>query len=430
MPKLITNPDDLKFTERDEMLSMLGNPPSGLLYYGITAAAAFFGILLLLSYLIKYPDVVTCKVVLTTENPPIRVLAQTSGRVSELLVQENESVAAGKILAVMENTADWHDVLRLENILNGTRSLEALPEKNFRLGNLQGMYSTFTQNLKDYRYFSGKNDVAVKTAFMQQQISSLHDLNNNLSEQKAIQQREFELTQTDFQRQTALHKDGVISDLDFEKAKTILLVQQRQLTATTASFINNDIQIRQNESQINDLSQNKSDSKNTKELTLAEDARRLLSAVQDWKKQNLITAPISGKVTLSKIWSNQQAIAAGDEFLTVVPDNVSQKIICKAVMPIAGSGKVKPGLRATIKLDNFPFQQFGILTGTVQNISPVPQKDNYSVEISVNNTLETTYHKTIPFQQEMQGTANIITEDKRVAARIFEKVNDLAKNFR
>ena len=97
-------------------------------------------------------------------------------------------------------------------------------------------------------------------------------------------------------------------------------------------------------------------------------------------------------------------------------------------MPIAGSGKVKPGLRATIKLDNFPFQQFGILTGRVQNISPVPQKDYYSVEISVNNTFETTYHKTIPFQQEMQGTANIITEDKRVAARIFEKVNDLAKN--
>ena len=61
---------------------------------------------------------VTCRIVLTTDQPPIRVLAQGSGRVSELLVKENETVEAGRILAVLENTADWHDVLRLERQLS------------------------------------------------------------------------------------------------------------------------------------------------------------------------------------------------------------------------------------------------------------------------------------------------------------------------
>ena len=187
MPSLITNPEELKFTERNEILFMLGNPPSWLLHYGITAIAAFFGILFLLSYVIKYPDVVPCKVVFTTQNPPIRVLAQNGGRVSKILVQENEKVATDKILAVMENTGNWHDVLQLENILskNDFTNLNAL-HKNLNVGSLQSSYSTLTQNLKDYNYFSVKTDAVVKTEILHNQITSLHDINENLLSQRTI----------------------------------------------------------------------------------------------------------------------------------------------------------------------------------------------------------------------------------------------------
>lgn len=220
----------------------------------------------------------------------------------------------------------------------------------------------------------------------------------------------------------------MISDLDLEKSKSNLLIQERQLKAAEGNALNNDMQIRTNENQINEINQTKSDNQSTKQLTLNEDIHRLLSAIQDWKKQFLIIAPIDGKVTFSKIQSSKQAVAAGDELLTIVPDNADQKIVCKATMPIANSGKVKTGLLTTIKLDNFPYQQYGILEGRVENISAVPQKENYLVEISVNNDLKTTYKKSLPFQQEMQGSANIITEDKRVIMRVFDRMNDLVKN--
>ena len=42
--------------------------------------------------------------------------------------------------------------------------------------------------------------------------------------------------------------------------------------------------------------------------------------------------------------------------------------------------------------------------------------------------LKTSYGKTLNFRQEMQGTANIITEYRRVVERVLDNFRDLMKN--
>jgi hypothetical protein len=78
------------------------------------------------------------------------------------------------------------------------------------------------------------------------------------------------------------------------------------------------------------------------------------------------------------------------------------------------------------------YQQFGILKGSVGNISLVPQQgkesDNYLLEIALNNSLTTSYDKKLTLKQEMQGSANIITEDRRVVDRLLDKFRDLMCN--
>ncbi len=375
MSKYITDPNDIHLSEREETLYLLGNPPSWMTQYGIIVVGIFFSILLTLSYLIEYPDIVTCRVVLTTENPPIRIMAQSSNRIAAFFVHENQSVTEGSLLAVLENTADWEDVLRLEKILlapNPQRGLSTLRESGtppLGVGGLQGVYSTLMQNAKDYDYFIHKNGVATKIEHLQNQIDGLQAMNQNLEKQKDIQTKEFVLTEQDFNRQKQLHTEGVISDADFEKSQAQRLQQSRQIAATEATFIQNGMQIKQIESQISDLSQSKNDNDNTKQTTLAEDIQRTLSAIAEWKKTYLIIAPISGKATLSKVWATKQTINAGEEVLTIVPTEGSSKVFCQATMPIANSGKVKTGLTATVRLDNFPFQEYGVLEGRVQNIA-------------------------------------------------------------
>jgi multidrug resistance efflux pump len=356
MPTLIQKPEDLAFNEREEIMQFIGRPPSVFMRFGITAVACVVALLLALSYFVKYPDIVVAKVVLTTENPPVRMLAKTGGRVSDILIKNNQAVKTGHLLAVMDNTAKWQDVLALDKNLQETVPLSIQLPLQLNVGVLQNNYSTLCQNLKDYRYFLERNGVLQKINDHTAQITSLKALNENLLNQKAIQAKEFELAEKDLNRQKQLHREGVISDAEFEKFNTQYWQQKRQIEASDAAFINNDMQIQQHNAQINDLSQSKNDNQNTKELTVLEDIRRLKSAIDEWKKTFLLTAPIAGTVTLSKIWSPQQNIGIGEEFLTIVPTEGANPVVCKAILPIAQSGKVKLGATTTVRLDAFPYQ--------------------------------------------------------------------------
>jgi multidrug resistance efflux pump len=143
MSNYITNPEDIQLNERQELLQFIGRPPSVFLRFGITAIGCVVVLFLAMSYYIKYPDVVTAKVVLTTENPPIRMLAKMGGRVSDIVVKNNDPVQVGQIIAVMDNTAHWRDVLKLEAQLKNN-NVTIQQYQPLQLGALQNSYSIFT----------------------------------------------------------------------------------------------------------------------------------------------------------------------------------------------------------------------------------------------------------------------------------------------
>jgi multidrug resistance efflux pump len=428
MPQAQTRTTDWRINEREDIQFLLGNPPSWTMRYGIMVVAIVFSVLLLLSYVIKYPDVVTARVVLTTENPPIRMLAPTHGRVQALLVRENDTVSVGTLLAVLDNTADWKAVLQLEKLLLEADSWAMQAPPRLNLGSLQNLYSVFCQNAQDYHYFLTQNGVPAKMAHLQQQIEGLNALNEQLAHQKTIQQQEFQFATTDLARQKQLHQEGVISNMEWEKFNIQYLQQKRQLASIESQFINNEMQSRQLQGQITDLAQGKNEGQNAKQLTLQEDVRRLKAAIEDWKKNYLVIAPIAGQITWSKIWKAHQTVAMNEELLALVPDATTQNIVGKATAPVAQSGKIQVGTPVFIRLDQYPAITFGQLEGKIKNIALVPQKEGYFMEIALSNALKTTYHQLLPFRAEMSGTAQLVTEDRRIIDRLFDRIHDLLKN--
>lgn len=410
---------------------LLSNPPTWMMHYGITAIAVVFSVLLLLSYVIQYPDAVEAKVSLVTANPPIRIIAKNSGKVLELLVKDNEAVQKAQVLAVLENTADWQDILKVEQMLQQEKLKLS---ENLNLGELQNDFSTFAQHYKDFAYFSSKNGVATKINYLTQQIEQLNDMNENLQRQFTISEKELAIAEREAQRQRKLYTDGNASQVDLSKSNATVLQHQKQIENDKASIISNRLQITQLRNQISDLRQNKSDKQNDKSLTLQEDIQKLRAAVEAWKNDYLVVAPIAGQVSMSKIWSPQQSVTVGEEILAVVPFETNNIIIGKATLPIANAGKVAKGMKAIVQLDALPYQQHGILQGEVINISSLSQKEEkeelYLLEIAFPQPLSTSYHQPIAFRQEMSGKAQIISESRSVLARIFDKWNDLMKNHR
>jgi HlyD family secretion protein len=75
--------------------------------------------------------------------------------------------------------------------------------------------------------------------------------------------------------------------------------------------------------------------------------------------------------------------------------------------------------------------EFGIVEGEVTNISKVPVTTEtgafYTVEVALVNKLVTNYNRELPFNQEMQGTAEIITKDRRLIQRLVDPIISVAK---
>jgi HlyD family secretion protein len=92
-----------------------------------------------------------------------------------------------------------------------------------------------------------------------------------------------------------------------------------------------------------------------------------------------------------------------------------------------GSGKVKPGQKVNIKFDNYPYMEYGMVEGKVNRISKVPTNDYYALEVDLPNGLTSTYGKTFEFNNEIQGSAEIITDDLRLIQRIFNPIKSLFK---
>ncbi len=436
MPITITqNPADIRLNDSHEVDQILGNPPSWLLRWGISLVFLAAGVFSLLAWWIKYPDVLTAEVKILTENPAIRVIPLASGQLTELLVANQESVKKDQLLATIDNPVSRSDILRLEAFLDQLEQAImhkkiqsiAIPEV-ITLGLMQSNYANLLAQLADYQHFLRQTNSTKKVNSLEHQINHLQTLNITLEKQQQMLSKEVKIAYKNYQRNQQLNQEGIISDQDLELIETTYLQYQRQLESFESQMINNKVSIEQLQTQQLDLKQNRVDANSNKYLGIQESYQNLKSQIADWKQTFLITAPIAGKVNLTKIWSTQQFVKSGEELLSIVPENEQGKIIAKALLPLDNAGKVKIGQSVNIRLNGFPYQEYGIVKSEVKHIALVPQEDAYTLELTLPNILMTTYDKIIPFQQEMKGTADIITEDRRILERIFDRVRSLVKN--
>jgi HlyD family secretion protein len=152
----------------------------------------------------------------------------------------------------------------------------------------------------------------------------------------------------------------------------------------------------------------------------------LETAIENWEQTYLLISPISGTVTLNTFWTSNQFTNAGDKVLAVIPENPG-RILGRIKSPESMSGKIKPGQRVNIKMNGYPYMEYGTLQGAVKTISLVTNENNYAIEIDLTNGLTTNTGKTLDFTGELTGQAEIITDDRSLFDRIFAPLKYLLK---
>jgi multidrug resistance efflux pump len=421
----------------DDVQEILGTPPKWIVRWGTSVLFLGLGFLLIVSWQVKYPDEIQAPLSVSTFDPPVPVVARSTGYLAELQVKDGDIVNAGDLLVVLQNTAKYQDVLFLERELNRLDSMNAMsivkfkPKSGLFLGDLQPTYSVFVQLLKEYAFKKNEN-------FGNEHIRQLERQKFNL-EQLIFTEREKMRTldkNLAFAKQRLKDRQGLynqpntpISRNELERASEEVLMFEREyknVQINIKQFEGNSIQI---DKSILEIQQNTKEGNTTKYVGLVENLHQLKTGILRWKQTYLLTAPIDGKVSFfNNYWATHQNIKETDQVMAIVPQG-DGTMIGQVALPMFGSGKVRAGQRVKIKFDSYPYQEFGLVDGIVDTKSLLP-KDNTSISVRVRlpNGLKTSYNKTLPFDQQMQGTAEIITEDRRFIERVFDKLISAFKN--
>ncbi|GAA0891045.1 HlyD family efflux transporter periplasmic adaptor subunit [Fulvivirga kasyanovii] len=415
----------------EEVQEILSHVPHWLIRWGITLVFMVILILIAASWFIKYPDTVAAQVVLTTQTPPVHLVARANGRIS-LLVEDKQRVGEDALLGVIENPASTEDVLKLDKQLENIRELiykrpidiEAIKlDQSLNLGTLQSTYSSFSSIVEDAKRYIAISFYHNQRKELSKRVEYYRALNKGLNDQLSLVDEEIKISRTIYQDDSLLYKQGAGTKPVMNRSKASYLQNQRNKENIESSIIQNSIQIAQLQGQINELTLKEEQETDQMFTTMVETLERLESDLMAWKQNYLLITPVEGKVAFSKFWSDNQYVQAGEEVMTVVPE--SEDVIGNVAMPVQGSGKVEVGQKVNIMLNNYPSNEYGMVIGKVESISLVPRDNLYSIRISLPGGLNSTYNKQLDFKQEMQGTAEIITKDKRLIERVFNQLRNI-----
>lgn len=424
--------DDIELRS-DEVQDILTAIPHWMVRWGNVIILIIILFLFIFSWFIRYPDIVQTEIVITTQNPPEKLVANSTGKIEHLFVDDKTSVDKHTPLAIIENPANYKDVYTLKDLIEtvdiNNLSFE-FPIENtsvLQLGGVESAYANFEKNYLEYSINQNMKPYLIdKQAqnFEQTQQESRLQL---FLEQKEIAAKELTYKQTDLERHKKLFDKGVIPAYEWENKNVEYLQQEKNINNLTS-------QITTIRSSLNDLNKNRrttllSESKD--QLTLKRNVilslNQLKKAISDWELAYVIQASIEGKVTFLQIWKENQNITAGDNVFVIIPKS-SGNYIGKVKAVALNSGKIKEGQNVNIRLANYPDREFGIVEGKVKSVSLIPDKENnLLIDINLAKGLKTSYNKELQFQQEMSGTADIITEDLRLIERLLYQFRDFFK---
>ncbi len=104
-------------THSEELQEIMGRIPSRVVRRGTVVIFSILVVILVLSYLVKYPEMVAAPITITTLTPPADLMAKSTGRIEKLFVRDGQQLAEGDLVAVLFNIADYDDVFTLERLL-------------------------------------------------------------------------------------------------------------------------------------------------------------------------------------------------------------------------------------------------------------------------------------------------------------------------
>lgn len=407
---------------------ILDKVPSRIITYGSTGMLVILLIIIIGMKIVRYPDVITSEAVVTTNTPPVTVHNRVSSRIVSLLKADQDTVTSGEWVMVLYNSASYQEVLRLRDILKNVKGpafWEKIDTVKFEeltaLGDMQSGYARFYKSVEELRLFNRLNIQHRQLTINADRAKSMNALNKQLQNKLTILQRQSLLSKSDFDRNKLLDSMRVIAKTEVEQKEISYLNTQNILEELNNSRINNQLQEQALNKENVTLAADYDNTLFTLRKNIFQSYSDLTFQLTEWQNKYVLDAPVSGVLNFYDIRTADQFLSNEQKVFTVTPVS-GEEYFAIAKLPVTNSGKVRVGLKCNIRLNNYPYTEYGMLKGTVTAISAAVKEGFYSVKVQLPNHLVTTLHKPLDNKSELTGQADIIVEDLTLYDRLFNSI--------
>lgn len=414
----------------EDVQDILNRPPNWMISWGNTLLIIIILTGLLLSYFIKYPDVITGRATISTDIPPVYVVSNVSGRLKSIDAPNGGDVLEGQLLAEIENPTPYSTIDSLQNFLkNALAFLSDSTNDSFKyyaeikLYEVSSEFLSLKNSLEEYHAHIFSNFKDQQLIDLQNKLAAYEKLNEISKVEAELSKADISYAKERFNMKEEEYELGLISKLEFLNAQSTYNQYLKTEEGLKKNQIQMELTIADYESQIrNHQLEKKAKSKEYRKNILASIAT-LENFIIRWETEFTIKSPISGRLDYSGRIKVNQLIKGGDRLFAIILATGSFETLVE--LPAQGFGKVEVGQKVKLKLDNYPHNEYGFINGTISSLASLPNEDIYQVQLTLDNKLVTSYGTELEYSPEMMATAEVITKDLRLIERLFNSLKML-----
>jgi hemolysin D len=409
--------------------TILDHPPAlfprqlifgGTLFFLAFAAWAYFG---------QIDEVGQAKGQLIPRGDIYKIHPVELGKVTRIAVKEGQRVKAGQLLAELDTQTADGDVSRLR---------QAIAAEQVQLSQMELLVSRLQLDARSRGEISQADAEAQQAAIAEAKAkaASFQDSLTQLNTDAAAHQ-------TRLDRLKPLVGDGAISQERLFEVEQALRDRQNTITRTQGDLAQTQAEISRLQA---GLSQKRAEGGKTQlevqqqaqqlEVQITQlkakiaETQNLLATANIKRKQNLLVSPIAGTVSTLNIRNPGEVLQPGQTVAEVAAQNAP--LTLRAKLPNHEAGFVKVGMPVQVKLDAYPYQEYGVIPGKVLAISSDAKPNNqtdpiYQVDISLDRNQITAHQQTIQFKTGQAATADIIIRRRRIIDVLFDPIRQLQK---
>jgi HlyD family secretion protein len=471
------NPDDWSPWTQELIDTLPRVWTRGLLYFLIV----FAGIVLPWAMLSKVDETGSARGKLEPKGATQRLDAPVPGTVTKVSVKEGQTVKAGQVLLELESDVARNELQQVETKLEGQLNRMGqlqLIENQLAIATRAQEQQNKAQELEKQAQIeqARQNLSANKTAYtlQEEKLAQIEQARRNLAASKtaySLAQKRFAKDLGEVERYRKFARIGVVAQVRVVEAERVAdeskrLREQAQADVKQAEsrlkeqegsyqkmIHQGQSEIEQAQSRVKEQqsgyqsliqsgklavikSQEQLKDLQAQMATLQAEIAQSKSEIKSLKfqlQQRAIRSPVEGTIFQLPIGRPGAVVEPGQTIAQVAPQGAP--LVLKAHMTSRESGFLRVGMPVKIKFDAYPFQDYGIIAGRLNWISPDSKiiqtaqgsLETFELEIALEKTYVQAQNKRIILTPGQAATAEVVVRQRRIIDFILDPFKKLQK---